>query len=72
MSEEKALLNLELMIDDNQTAIISIKESDDVEEVINTFCGKHNFPDSIKGVIMTQLMEALNSNIDECNTIYKM
>ncbi len=60
------LLNLELQISEDKSDIIKIRENDDVNEVVDTFCKKYNYGKKVKNMIMERLIDALNNNIGDC------
>jgi hypothetical protein len=59
------LFNLELQLDENRTAKIIVRENDDVEEVVNKFCEENKFDETVKQVIMDQIVQVLDNNIEE-------
>jgi hypothetical protein len=64
--EEEILFNLELQIDEDKTANLVIRENDDIEKVVNDFCEEHNYDENVKNVIMSQIMQSLDQNIEDC------
>jgi hypothetical protein len=64
--EEEILFNLELQIDEDRTANLVIRENDDIEKVVNDFCEEHNYDENVKNVIMSQIMQSLDQNIEDC------
>jgi hypothetical protein len=60
------LLNLELQIEDDVTTCITIRENDDIDEIVDSFCEEHGYDEEVRKLIMDQLIEALNNNIQQC------
>jgi hypothetical protein len=65
-NQEQILFNLEIQLEDEQTANIIIRENDDIDELVDKFCEEHQFEDNIKQAIMNQISETIDKNIEEC------
>lgn len=64
--DENIIFNLEIQIDDDNTATITIKENDDIEEVVDSFCTEYNLSHNIKQMIIQQVLDSIDTNITEC------
>ncbi len=65
-NKEEVLFNLELQLDDDNTANIVIRENDNIDEVVDKFCEEHELDESVKQVIMDQVVDSLDQNIQAC------
>lgn len=60
------LLSIEIQLSENETATLSIMDDDVIEEKVEQFCKNHNLPSSVKKMITEQVMQQLESQINEC------
>jgi uncharacterized protein YciU (UPF0263 family) len=63
------LFNLELQLEEDRTANIVVRENDDIEEVVEKFIQENNYDESLKQVIMDQILNVLENNIEDCKKI---
>lgn len=68
--DDDVLFNLEFQIEDDKTDNITIRENDDIEEVVDKFCQDNDYGDNIKKIIMNQIVAALDQNIEDCKNIF--
>ena len=60
------LLSIEIQLSENETATLSIMDDDVIEEKVEQFCKNHNLSSSVKKMITDQVMQQLESQINEC------
>lgn len=60
------LFNLEILLEEDRTANIVVRENDDIEEVVENFIKKNNYDKNLKQVIMDQILNVLENNIEDC------
>ena len=60
------LLSIEIQLSENETATFSIMDDDVIEEKVEQVCKNHNLPSSVKKMITDQVMQQLESQINEC------
>lgn len=60
------LFNLEILLEEDRTANIVVRENDDIEEVVENFIEKNNYDKNLKQVIMDQILNVLENNIEDC------
>ena len=60
------LFNLEILLEEDRSANIVVRENDDIEEVVENFIKKNNYDKNLKQVIMDQILNVLENNIEDC------
>ncbi len=69
MSDNDILFNLELQLEEDKIANIIVRENDDIEEVVDKFILDNNYDESLKKVIMDQILHVLDNNIEDCKKV---
>lgn len=63
------LIDIKVQVSNHDIDNIIIRESDDIEQVIDEYCGKRNYSDTIKDFIMMQIIEKMDENINKLEKI---
>ena len=65
---EIPIINLEIRIGDNQTAILKINQDEDIELKLNEFCKKYKIDTEIKRILMDKILDRIKK---ENESIYE-
>ena len=60
-------IKLEIQLDDENVAILVIKEEDDPKKTVDKFCKENDLDDEIKEHILNEVNNKIEENLRECN-----